>query len=182
MKKLLFMIATATLLACGGNTPKTETEQTDSTKTAQTETVKIAEGVFVKSIDRTLTGEEAFKAVVANYKGKPVLVDFWATWCPPCRAAMKTIIPVKEAFAEKVEFVYITGPSSPEDTWKEMIKGIHGDHYYVTEEQWNTLLDHFGAQGIPTYIVVDKEGNVIEKYTGFPGEEIIQENLEFLTK
>ena len=179
MKKLLFMIATATLLACGGNTPKAETELAE---TAQAETGKVAERVYIKTIDSTLVGEEVFNAVVAEYKGKPVLVDFWATWCPPCRAAMKTIIPVKEALAEEVSFVYITGPSSPEDTWKEMIKVIHGDHYYVTEAQWNTLLDQFESQGIPTYIIVDKEGNVMNKYIGFPGEEIIKAELETLTK
>lgn len=163
MKKLLFMLTTVALLACGGNANK-------------------AEGVYIKTIDSTLVGEEVFNAVVAEYKGKPVLVDFWATWCPPCRAAMKTIIPVKEALAEEVSFVYITGPSSPEDTWKEMIKEIHGDHYYVTEAQWNTLLDQFESQGIPTYIIVDKEGNVMNKYIGFPGEEIIKAELETLTK
>jgi thiol-disulfide isomerase/thioredoxin len=182
MKKLLFMIATATLLACGGNTPKAETEQTEATQAETEKVTKVAEEVFVKSIESSLTGEDAFKAVVANYKGKPVLVDFWATWCPPCRAAMKTIIPVKEAFAEEIAFVYITGPSSPEETWKEMIKDIHGDHYYVTEEQWNTLLDQFESQGIPTYIIVDKDGNVMNKYIGFPGEEIIKAELETLTK
>lgn len=173
MKKLLFMIATATLLACGGNTPKAETEQTEATQ---------AEGVFVKNIDSTLVGEDVFKSIMANYEDKTVLVDFWATWCPPCRAAMKTIIPVKEAFAEDVTFVYITGPSSPEEKWKEMIQEIHGDHYYVTEAQWNTLLDQFESQGIPTYVVVDKKGRVVNKYIGFPGEEIIKTELKALTK
>lgn len=179
MKKLLFMLTTVALLACGGNANKAETELAE---TAQAETGKVAERVYIKTIDSTLVGEEVFNAVVAEYKGKPVLVDFWATWCPPCRAAMKTIIPVKEALAEEVAFVYITGPSSPEDTWKEMTKEIHGDHYYVTEAQWNTLLDQFESQGIPTYIIVDKEGNVMNKYIGFPGEETIKAELETLTK
>ena len=172
-KNLLLLLAAIALFACGGNAPKAETEQVESTQT---------EGVFVKNIDSTLVGEDVFKSIIADYKGQPVLVDFWATWCPPCRAAMKTIIPVKEVLAEKVAFVYITGPSSPEDTWKEMIQEIHGDHYYVTEAQWNTLLDQFESQGIPTYIVVDKEGNVMNKYIGFPGEEIIKTELETLTK
>lgn len=181
-KNLLLLLTAFALFACGGNAPKIETEQTDATL-AETENVtNVAEGVFVKNIDSTLVGEDVFKSIIADYKGKPVLVDFWATWCPPCRAAMKTIIPVKEALAEKVTFVYITGPSSPEYTWKEIISEIHGDHYYVTESQWNTLLDQFESQGIPTYVVVDKEGNVTNKYIGFPGEEIIKAELETLTK
>ena len=83
----------------------------------------------------------------------------------------------QEAMADKVTCVYVTTTSSPEDTWNEMIKEIHGDHYYVTEEQWNTLLDQFESEGIPTYVIVDKEGNVVNKYVGFPGVEIVTEEL-----
>jgi hypothetical protein len=47
----------------------------------------------------------------------------------------------------------------------------------VTEDQWNTLLDQFESEGIPTYVIVDKEGNVVNKYVGFPGVEIVSEEL-----
>jgi thiol-disulfide isomerase/thioredoxin len=132
----------------------------------------------VKNIDENLSGEDVFKALVADYKGKPVLVDFWATWCGPCRAAMKTILPVKEELADKVAFIYITGPSSPKAKWENMIPNIHGDHYYVTDTQWSALLDQFESNGIPTYVVVDKKGKVVNKYVGFPGVEVMKEALE----
>lgn len=133
--------------------------------------------VVIKSISADLKGEDIFKALVAPYKGKQVLVDFWATWCGPCRAAMKTIQPVKEELWGKVSFIYITGPSSPKGTWNNMIPDIHGDHYYVTEEQWNSLLSQFESQGIPTYVIVDKEGNVQNKYIGYPGNETMKAEL-----
>ncbi len=137
-------------------------------------------GYTVKVIDENLAGEDIFKALVADYKGKPVLVDFWATWCGPCRAAMKTIIPVKEELADKVAFIYVTGPSSPKGKWENMIPEIHGDHYYVTEAQWSALLDQFESKGIPTYVVVDKKGKVVNKHIGFPGVEVMKEELEGL--
>ena len=144
---------------------------------------KIAEnaskgGYRVMAIEPELTGEDIFKAIVAPYKGKPVLVDFWATWCGPCRRAMETIKPVKADLAGKATFIYVTGPSSPEGLWKNMIADIHGDHYYVTEDQWNTLLKQFESQGIPTYVIVDKDGNVKAKHIGFPGEEVISNELK----
>ena len=182
MKKWLLVFAAAAMVGCAGNgnsaTDSEAAQESDSLASVEANVAsELPEGVMVKSIDKVIAGEEVFKAIVADYKGKPVLVDFWATWCPPCRAAMKTIVPVKEAMADKVTFVYVTTTSSPEDTWNEMIKEIHGDHYYVTEDQWNTLLDQFESEGIPTYVIVDKEGNVVNKYVGFPGVEIVTEEL-----
>lgn len=182
MKKWLLVFAAAAMVGCAGNgnsaTDSEAAQESDSLASVEANVAsELPEGVMVKSIDKAIAGEEVFKAIVADYKGKPVLVDFWATWCPPCRAAMKTIVPVKEAMADKVTFVYVTTTSSPEDTWNEMIKEIHGDHYYVTEDQWNTLLDQFESEGIPTYVIVDKEGNVVNKYVGFPGVEIVTEEL-----
>lgn len=131
----------------------------------------------IKSVDENLTGEDIFKAIVKDYKGKMVLVDFWATWCGPCRAAMKTILPVKEELWGKAQFVYVTGETSPKALWNKMIPDIHGDHYYVTASQWDTLLKQFEAQGIPAYVVVDKEGNVMTKHIGYPGNDVIKEEL-----
>lgn len=132
---------------------------------------------FVKDFDPTLEGEDIFKALIAPYKGKPLLVDFWATWCGPCKAAMKTILPVKEELKGKVNFIYLTGPTSPKDAWEAQIPDIHGDHYYVTAEQYSALLKQFESQGIPTYVVVDKDGNIVNKHIGYPGNDVIKEEL-----
>lgn len=143
----------------------------------QLEALKNKTGFNIIELDENLAGEDVLKGIVEKYKGKPVLVDFWATWCGPCRAAMKTIIPVKEELWDKCAFVYVTGPSSPRATWNMTIPDIHGDHYYVTAAQWETLLKQFNSQGIPTYVVVDSEGNALNHYIGFPGVDVIREQL-----
>ena len=142
------------------------------------EAAKYSTSYKIVNIDDNLEGADIFKTLIAPYKGKPLLVDFWATWCGPCKAAMKTILPVKEALAGKVNFIYVTGPSSPKKTWELTIPDIHGDHYYVTEKQYATLLEQFESNGIPTYVVVDKEGNVKNKYIGYPGNEVMEEQLK----
>ena len=132
----------------------------------------------IKTIPESLTGTDIFKAIVKDYKGKKVLVDFWATWCGPCRQAMQTILPVKEELWGKVAFVYVTGETSPKALWNKMAPDIHGDHYYVTAAQWETLLKQFGVQGIPAYVVVGADNEVITKHIGYPGNDVIKEELK----
>ena len=68
--------------------------------------------------------------------------------------------------------------TSPKNLWQNMIPDIHGEHFYVTAEQWQTLLSQFESQGIPTYVVVDKDGNVQSKFIGFPGNDKLKEEFE----
>lgn len=132
----------------------------------------------IKNIDASLTGTDIFKTIVKDYKGKKVLVDFWATWCGPCRQAMQTILPVKEELWGKVAFVYVTGETSPKALWNKMAPDIHGDHYYVTAAQWTTLLKQFGVEGIPAYVVVGEDNEVVTKHIGYPGNDVILNELK----
>jgi thiol-disulfide isomerase/thioredoxin len=181
MKKILLLLASVTLLSCTNN-EKTPANATSEETGASEQTATLEGATQIKQIDIALSGKDIFSSIINDHKGKPMLVDLWATWCPPCRAAMKSIIPIKEKMHGKVAFVYVTGPSSPADTWNNMIKDIHGDHYYVSEEQWNTLLNQFESQGIPTYIIVDSNGSITNTHIGFPGEELLQKELEDLIK
>ncbi len=110
-----------------------------------------------------VSNEELFASMMENYKGKVVYVDFWATWCGPCRSGIKRIAPLKDEMEGKeVAFVYITGPSSPEGTWDTMISEIKGEHYRVNKEQWKFLCDTYKVTGIPHYMLVDKNGNIVD--------------------
>ena len=140
------------------------------------------ESVFFKKYD-DVAPEDILQTILNKYKGKAVLIDMWETWCGPCRAGHKTMAPMKEQMkGQNVQFIYIASPSSPQTTWQEMIKDIDGDHYYLTEEQKNYILNHFESIGIPTYAIYDTKGHQTYKSIGFPGNDVIRKELETASK
>lgn len=144
------------------------------------EMIKTANSSSVYSIidiDPKMSAEQIFPSIINKYKGKTLLLDFWNTWCMPCRAAMSAIRPLKEQLTDVV-YVYIADASSPVGKWGEMIKTISGVHVRLTEEQADALGDQYHFSGIPTYFVVNKEGKITYQTTSFPGVEKLREVLK----
>ncbi|GAE20544.1 disulfide interchange protein tlpA [Bacteroides pyogenes DSM 20611 = JCM 6294] len=92
--------------------------------------------------------------------------------------ANKTMIPMKEELKDKdIIYVYITGETSPKGVWENMIPDIHGEHFRLTNEQYNYLRTNLKIEGVPTYFVVDREGKTTYRSTGFPGTGTMKEQL-----
>jgi thiol-disulfide isomerase/thioredoxin len=106
--------------------------------------------------------EKFFDGLIKKYRGKVVYVDFWATWCAPCKDGIARIKPLKEEMAkEDVVFVYITNPTSPDKDYKKAIPDIKGEHFKVSADDWNLLTSKFNIYGIPHYALVDKTGRIV---------------------
>lgn len=108
---------------------------------------------------------------LADFKGKVVLLDFWATWCGPCVKAMPSIQKISETFKDKA--VAVIGVN----TWER--KATAGPEFikkkgytYLNLLKGDDLAKAYGISGIPTLILIDKEGKILHTAVGFgPGEE-----------
>lgn len=116
----------------------------------------------------------------AGLKGKVVLLDFWGTWCPPCRASVPMLAQLRKKYTEKP--VLIVGISSDENeaAWKHFIAANHMDwpEYIDLSGEVREL---FEVHSYPTYFVVDRDGIIRFRQSGF-GEESLAELEEAIDK
>ena len=119
---------------------------------------------------------------IANHKGKVVLLDFWATWCPPCRAELPNVIKTYEAYHQKgFEIIGISLDKDKEKlasftkeknmTWPQYFDGL------VWE---NKLAVKYGVNSIPATYLLDGQGTIIGKY--LQGEALDQAVAKALAK
>jgi thiol-disulfide isomerase/thioredoxin len=148
-------------------------------KKAETEVLSAGGETMLKT-----EGDKIFHNIIKNYKGKVVYVDFWATWCGPCKAGIEQIKPLKEELKnENIVFVYITNPTSPEKDYAKAKPGIMGEHYKLTSDEWNHLAAKFNIYGIPHYALVDKNGRVANTHLPhFNNDELKKVLMEQVSK
>jgi len=128
-----------------------------------------------------------FEELIKPYKGKVIYVDFWGTWCAPCKENMKYVKDIKAKLkGQDVVFMYFAN-NSPEDSWKNIIKemdltGENVVQYRLPEKQEEIIERLFSVNSFPTYLLVNKEGKVVNTKAASPiqGEITVQQISELL--
>lgn len=122
--------------------------------------------------------QEWLPKIVAEHKGHIVFIDFWATWCGPCRKGMEEMEKVKdELTARGIDFVYITDTSSDTNEWVKYIAQHAGSHYIVPKDKINKMQIPEYANAIPHYLIYDREGQLVKAIRGWSGVEDMMNEL-----
>lgn len=113
---------------------------------------------------------------LADLRGKYVLLDFWASWCAPCRASNPHLKELYARYKDKgFEVVCIASDDNAEDKWRAAVEkdGIQAFHHvlrgYGQADKSTDISEHYGIHFLPTKILVDKEGVIIGRYGSADG-------------
>ena len=104
---------------------------------------------------------------LSDYQGKVVLLDFWATWCPPCRAAL----PHTQELSESADVkngklvVLAINVGEPEKTVRDFLRE-NGYTLPVLLDTSNTLSGKFNVEGIPNFVILDETGKQVYQQAG----------------
>ncbi len=124
--------------------------------------------------------EEWIKQIIEPYKGKVVMIDLWNTWCSPCRGAISTNEPLKDDVLSSgdIVWIYIADDSSPIIEYQESVKNIRGIHYRLSKGLIKELDAYLNVDGIPFYVLVEKDGT----FTGRPDLRVHNKYVQELLK
>jgi len=101
----------------------------------------------------------------AAWQGKVVLVNFWATWCPPCREEIPILIQLSEKYKDDLLVIGISVDDGPPDEVKEFARRI-GVNYPIVMRSRELIAEYGGVPALPTTFLVNKDGRVVQKHEG----------------
>jgi peroxiredoxin len=120
--------------------------------------------------DFSITTLDGTKISNASLRGEVVLLDFWGTWCPPCRDSVPILTSLRKKFADRPVQIIGVSSDSDEQAWRSFVAQNHMDwsEYIDLSGQ---VLDAFDVHEFPTFIVLDRDGIIryrqagLEQYT-----------------
>lgn len=165
--------------------PVTVEEQKENEETADAEEKQETESGLTPAIDFILTDQYGNTHKLSDYKGKTVFLNFWATWCSPCRAEMPDIQKLYEsAETEGEDALVVLGVAAPNlgnEKSEEEIKAFleeNGYTYPVLMDTTGEVFMSYGVNAFPTTFMITREGEVFGYASGQLNEATMKNIVE----
>ena len=116
---------------------------------------------------------------LSDYKGKVVLIDFWATWCPPCRESIPGMEKIHKTYVN--QGLVLLGVSVDSGEW-DSVKTFQRDKKftYMVLQGTEDVASQYSVRTIPMMVLVDKAGIVQKRYLGAGNEDEIEKDIKSL--
>jgi len=168
----------ALLLASGCG--RTQTAQADA-QAAKQDTPDAEPIRFVKNPDTApafqLNDLEGKPVSLAEAKGKVVLLNFWATWCGPCRAEIPDLVDLQKRYADKLEIIALATQEDDADQVRRFVLRS-GINYRVAMAPEDVVREYGGIAALPTSFVIDAQGRVVQKHIGLNDPTLYERELK----
>lgn len=153
-------------------------ENNNENKKDESEQQKIA------PIDFTLYDQYGNKHTLSEYKGKTIFINFWATWCPPCRGEMPHIEELYKEYNKNQDDVVILGVASPnlgregsEDYIKDFLSK-EGYSFPVVFDENGSMVYQYGINAFPSTFIINKEGYITKYIPGAMNKDTMKSLIE----
>jgi cytochrome c biogenesis protein CcmG/thiol:disulfide interchange protein DsbE len=159
--------ATFVLSACGGKQISVQGPGGNDAQTAHVQLGQPAPPFALKDVDGKPVS-------LSQFRGKPVFINAFATWCPPCKEELPGIVAAYPAYKDKVVFL---GVDEQEDV--ELVTPFlrrFGITYRVALDP-GTVADHYDIASLPESFFIDRNGKVVKMYRGFMMPDVLKSNL-----
>ncbi len=133
-----------------------------------------------KAPNFVLSGISGNRVRLSDYRGKVLIVDFWDTWCNPCKMEIPGFVKLQEEWGDKgLQIIGVAFAKQGIDAVRAFAKRYKINYpVAICDEQ--TLNSYGPIRGIPTTFVLDKGGRIYKKYIGYRPEEIFIEDIKNL--
>lgn len=126
----------------------------------------------------TLVDLAGKKVSLSDFQGKIVVLDFWATWCPPCRREIPDFISLQNQYAS--QGVQIVGIALDEPEKVQAFARENGMNYPVLLGDNAISAKYGGIEGIPTTFIIDRSGRIVNRFEGFRPRETFETEIRKL--
>ena len=114
-----------------------------------------------------------------HYSGKVILIDFWATWCAPCKKALPELAFLQDKYSDQIQILAISVDDKKSSAAKFLTK--FKIDVLALHDLKKSVAETYGVPAMPTLFIIDKKGIIRYSYTGMPpNRQAIQQNIEDL--
>mgnify|MGYP002399336059 CR=1 FL=1 len=182
---LLVLLISLLLAACGGKKADPELAATGLSNLAQGSTLNInnagrgtAQGQLAPDFSLQFADSKVSK--LSDWQGKPVILNFWATWCPPCREEMPSFVAAHNGHPDEVVIVAVNAEETAAQA--AAFASSHAMTFPVVLDERGDIQRLYNVRGLPTTIFIDRTGHIAGVWTGLLPQPQLEQVVQDLVQ